>query len=294
MACKLLIVLCNACFVSANTEETIHLRHPYNLAGDEPYAKRTDYIVNVLQLATQKSNRKFQLNVVPIKTITASRNIRNVEQKHYDITWIHTDKEREKRLYPVRIPLFKGLIGWRLMFVHSSNAQMFENTHELSQLQEYIAGLGHDWPDLQVFQNNKLKTMTATSRNSLLLMLDGHRIDYFPRGAVEIWDEYKQIGNSSIEVDPHIALVYPTAYYFFLRNEDKHIAEIIKQGLNNAIKDGSFDNLLFKHYGEDINKSKLATRRVFRISNPNFPVGEETENPDLWYNTAIQTRVNSE
>lgn len=265
------------------SEVAINLRHPYNIAKDESYAKRTHYVVSLLELAARKSGRKINLQKVPISTVTANRNIRKLEAGSYDISWIHTDGERETALLPVRIPLFKGLIGWRIMFIRKENADIFSEVENLTQLKQLTAGLGHDWPDAQIFKYNDLKFTTSSSRDSLVHMLIGKRIDYFPRGVVEIWDEYKQINHPDIAVDTHIALVYPSAYYFFFRKGDIHLASLIETGLNNAIADGSFDQLFYQHYGDDIESSQIENRKIFYIQNRALPPSLNMHRKELWY-----------
>ncbi len=268
----------------AQEEETTRvIRFPYNLTGEESYAKRNIYLANLLELVIEKSGENYTLEQYPIPSIPATRNIRNMDARLYDIAWIHTDKEREKRLYPIRVPLFKGLIGWRLMFLAKQRQDIFKNVYSISDLKNFSAGLGPDWPDVQVFQHNQLKVLTSTSRESLVKMLLGERIDYFPRGLVEIWDEHDKYNDLNLVIDPYIAVVYPSAFYFFVRNEDIELGRAIEKGINMAIDDGSFNRLFYEYYGEEIKNSQLENRKIFVVNNPNFPSNQLDFDARVWF-----------
>ena len=41
-----------------------------------------------------------------------NRVLKEIEKGTIDVSWTMTNKEREERLLPIRVPLFKGLFGW--------------------------------------------------------------------------------------------------------------------------------------------------------------------------------------
>ena len=78
----------------------------------------SQYIVDVLELALQKTGVRYELvesNDVLLhgKAFKLLSNNRTV-----NVVWAMTDDKREEDFLPIRIPLYKGLIGWRVLLVN--------------------------------------------------------------------------------------------------------------------------------------------------------------------------------
>lgn len=261
------------------------VRYPsVDIKTDVAYARRTDYFVKLLRLALNKSGAKSRLVAVPTLPVSASRNSRSLVQSKYDICWMHSSAEREELLVPVRIPLIKGLMGWRIAFVRKDDAARFQNISQLSDLKKLRAGQGHDWLDTKILRANGLEVSTSVYRDSLLAMLTHKRIDYFPRSVSEIWDEWEMHSDLNITIDTHFALWYPNVAYFFVTNENRELAKLIEQGLENAIMDGSFE-IIFNAYFEDfIQQSQLDGRALIVLKHPYMEEQEfPLDRPELWY-----------
>ena len=62
--------------------------------------------------------------------------------------------EREQALLAIRIPLFKGLIGTRLLLINATDQPRFDQITGGAQLRVLHAGQGHDWPDTDILLHN--------------------------------------------------------------------------------------------------------------------------------------------
>jgi hypothetical protein len=93
----------------------------------------------------------------------------------------------EAALLPIRIPIDKGLLGWRIFLVNRAKADQFAAVKTLDGLRPYQAGQGHDWPDTDILRANGLKVQGSANYDGLFKTLQAGRIDYFPRSVVEIW-----------------------------------------------------------------------------------------------------------
>ena len=271
--------------------ETLHIKHPYNIASDEIYAEKTRYLVELLDLTMRKSGLDYSLEKVQLDTVTANRNTRNLLSGLYDVNWMHTNKYREQILLPIRIPLFRGLTGWRLMMLRKGGQQAFDSVKSLADIKQLVAGQGHDWPDTAILKYHNFRLITSTSRNSLTHMLEGKRVDYFPRAVMEIWDELEVYKDEPIEIESRFAIVYPTANYFFVKHNNFTLGAALSKGLNKSIADGSFNALFMSHYGEDIARSNLQSRTIFYLDNPNLSPETPLSRQELWY--SIDAEKNS-
>lgn len=279
------IITANASLSYAVTEEpALLVKYAKSPNIDPLYKKQTEYFHELFLLAMQKSGVEHSVKTIRIPAnVEQDRSIKLMQERYYDVHWYSTDANRERKLLPVRVPLFKGLIGLRLMFIHPENKDIFANVSNVNQLKEFVGGQGRGWLDTTLLKSQGFHIETAAGSDNLLRMLDAKRIDYFPRSILEIWHEKNIIKNLAVEVDRHIALRYPLAIYYFVRKDNQKLHDLIELGLNQAIKDGSFDALFNKHYSEFIIKSQLAKRTIFEIPNLNMTPATPLGQPELWY-----------
>ncbi|WP_348245952.1 hypothetical protein, partial [Salmonella enterica] len=57
-----------------------------------------------------------------------------------DVLWSMTSRRREAQLLPIRIPLLKGLMGYRVFIIRAEDEPWFRSLKELDQLRELTAG----------------------------------------------------------------------------------------------------------------------------------------------------------
>ena len=247
---------------------------------DDPHFRDFDrYFIELLELALEKSGVEYTFNPQPVSLFVESRSEHNIALNHYNVHWLNTSKQRENFLRPIRIPLFKGLIGWRLLFIREEEQALFAKVNSLEALQAYRAGQGHDWPDNAILMANNLPVVTSSNWESLFRMLKMKRIDYFPRSVIEIWREQRIYASLNLHIENHLALHYPAAYYFFVKKDNVELAEAIEAGLNLAVSDGSFEHVFNRNFGEMISKAELSKRKTITLKNPNFI---SLNRPELW------------
>ena len=242
---------------------------------------RDDYPVRLLALALSKSGAKYQLRAHPdfmlqVRAITELQAGRNL-----DVIWTMTSHEREANLLPVRVPIDRGLLGWRLLLVRQADAAKFAGISDAG-LQKLLAGQGHDWPDTGILKNAGYRVEVSSSYRDLFLMLGNNSIDYFPRSSQEIWGELNLHRDKQFIVEPTLALHYPAAMYFFVNRLNVSLQRSIQRGLDVAIADGSFERLFQEYFGAVIKRSALDSRRVIELSNPLLPPQTPLQDKRLW------------
>lgn len=252
---------------------------------NDPIAK---YATEVLRLALKKSGQNFQLqkqNATRIPQVRLIEELGNAKAE-IDVLWTMTSLEREQQLLPIRIPIDKGLMGWRISFIRVGDQSRFEHVDSLKTLEKFNAGQGYFWPDTTILQSNGLPVVTGTA-SALASMLEQARFDYFPRSVIEIWNEQKSLASTKLEIENSFVLPYPAAMYFFVAPRNQTLAKAIETGLERSIRDGSF-NALFSLYCRDfITKAKLGHRRVLELKNPLLPSSNSAEQrPELWLSNA--------
>jgi hypothetical protein len=264
---------------SAFATSAIPVIYPKPEVSDD---ERQDYPIELLDLALKQSGKGYQLQ--PSKLVsTQLRALKKMESGlGVDVVWTMTSARREKRIRPIRIPIDKGLFGWRVPLIRQADVARFDGIHTRQAMQALLAGQGHDWPDVGILRHNDFRVVTSGSYPGLFKMLASGRIDYFPRSIVEIWIEKDRHPDMHLGIDPNLLLIYPTAFYFFVHKDNHVLAEDIEQGLEKLIANGEFNALFNRHYGDYIQRAQLTQRRVFRLDNPLLPENTPLDRAELW------------
>ena len=179
------------------------------------------------------------------------------------VVWSSTSEEKEHTLLPIRIPLRKGLLGYRISFIEASRQAEFDRVKTLDDLRRLIIGQGIGWGDIQVYHANKIQVKTGEYKD-LFPMVTAGRFDLFPRGISEIFDEYQQhhVLNPNMAIEKNLLIYYPWPYYFFFNRYNVYAAGRLEKGLWMMIKDGSFDQIFKQYNAKAIEQAGLSHRRI--------------------------------
>ena len=270
---------------SVSMAEDLLIRH---IQPEGTLDKRGDYYLALLTLALEKTQVKygdFHL-VMNENRMLQARALQSVAKKQFvDVVWTMTSKEREASLLPIRIPLLKGLLGYRIFIIKEQDKGKFEQIQTLEDLSELVAGQGHDWPDVSILRANGLTVTVGASYDGLFRMLSAGRFDYFPRGMNESWSEVQAHKEKGFIVEDNLLLKYPAPIYFFVHKASTALAQRIEEGLLLAIEDGSFDSIFYEHPAnkEIFKLTNIKNRKVFDLRNPLLPAKTPLNEHRLWY-----------
>ena len=264
-------------------------RFPWEI-GKEP----TGFTPSVLlKEALRRANP--QLNVVPhdySEATSASRVYREaMDGKNVDVIWKPTTLELERDLLPIRIPIDKGLFGWRVALIRTEDSGAFAGIRSVEQLALKSAGLGFDWADRSIMEANHLPVVTAPQYTLLFGMLQAKRFDYFPRSLAEVGAEAPQYTNIGIVIEPSFVIHYPLAVYFFVNRNNPVLAEDIRKGLELMLADGSFQQQFIKQHGAMLQGLDLAKRHVIELKNPWLPPVTPLQRKELWFQPSGGKRI---
>lgn len=273
------LVFC-ACFVFP-AQALDKLRYPVSRIAD--IDGHDDYTVEMLRLAIQKSGAKLSLQ--PVRTdLNKIRTLAELKDgTALDVVWGGAYREREEAMLPIRICLMKGLMGWRIPLVKKKNSQLFAKVENVNDLRKFTAGQGYHWTDTQILLASGMKVERSYEFEFLFRMLVAGRFDYFPRSLMEIWDEVERHPGMDIAIDTHIVIHYPAAFYFYVKKNNTELAAVIQQGLETAIKDGSFDKLFYAFHKKEILNAGLENRKVIELNNPFLTPETPLARKELWF-----------
>ncbi|MFM0097471.1 hypothetical protein PQQ87_17790 [Paraburkholderia nemoris] len=202
-----------------------------------------------------------------------------------NLLWTSTDAEAERGLNVVRIPINRGLIGHRIFVIRKDRQADFDRVGSLADLKALTGGQGLGWIDTKIMRAAGLNIETVPYE-TVFDMVQGGRLDYFPRGAIEAFAELDEPRHRdrNLVVEKRLLLKYRSDFIFYVSTKHASLAQTINKGLEKAYLDGSFMRLFNSHpYIQDgLVRSDIANRKVFVLDNP-FLSEEDRRIPDKYW-----------
>ncbi|MCC2606910.1 type 2 periplasmic-binding domain-containing protein [Planctobacterium marinum] len=248
---------------------------------------KENLIAEILKLALSKTKDSARYQFQPLPNAqTEGRSMEMLKEGGMSVMWAGTQKHYEQSLLPIRIPVLKGMLGHRIFIIRQGEESRYSKVNNLVDLQRFSVGQGRFWGDTVVLKHAGLNVVTPVKYESLFPMLEGGRFDLFPRAIHEPWSEVSARTALNLSIEPRLLLIYPFAMYFFVAPDNQTLAQAIERGFNQAIEDGSYDQLFFAHpmIKDAITLARLQERVVIRLENPNMSDQTPLEDERLWLN----------
>lgn len=248
-----------------------------------PSAVQTDYMQGLLKLALKYSDTQYTFSTTE-ETYSRPRLMESVKNGSVTLMWGGTSDQMESDYIPVRIDAYRGLMSHRIMIIRNGDQARFDAVKTIDDLRKIKFGQGRSWQDASIMERAGFEVVKSTKKPGLFYMLDGSRFDAFPRGANEAWSEIAAVPKLNLAVEKQLVLVYPLPTYFFVYKGEPQVAKDIENGLEAAIKDGSFDNYFYnsKEVKDVLDRADLPNRRAFYIPNPFLPKATPLDRKDIW------------
>ena len=266
---------------SANVSaKTIEIKHN-KVAG---IGAKEEYQFGLLKLALSYDKENSYNFVESSRFLPQITMIEQIKAGELDVAWTGTSNELEQQLMPIRIPLYKGLLGHRIFIIRQGDQARFDQINTFEQLKTFTAAQERTWADTTILRSAGIPVIGTRRYENLFYMLEGGRYDYFPRGVHEPWSEISARPHLPLTVEKHILVKYPMPAYLFVNKNNVALANKINDGLMQAIEDGSFNDYFFSNpmIKDVIAKANLTDRVMFEINNPNIPSSTPFDDKRLW------------
>nr|WP_240453180.1 hypothetical protein [Aeromonas rivipollensis] len=234
----------------------------------------SEYQLKLLELALDRAGQPYKLERVDLNLnqFTLQQELR--KGKTINVFWMGTSSALESALIPVPIPLFRGLEGLRLSFIHSDAQEKFNQVNTLADLKQLKAAQGVGWADNKILEQAGIATYAGRYSNLFRLINDGDKLDFFPRGLVEIFAERRELAAQypNLAIEQHLLIRYPFAEFFFVSPEAPKLAKAIQTGLERAYADGSFMQFFHENprIREALASANLGQRVTISLPNPDM------------------------
>lgn len=249
-------------------------------------------IYDLLTLALSHSKNHYTLSSAP-KDLSTGRKTEQVIDKKMEVFWAGMSPELERSVRPIRIPIFKGLLGHRIFVIKKGTAEKYHHIETLEQLTLLRAGQGQFWGDTKILEAAGIPVTKASQGENLWAMLNENRFDYMALALHEPWTEISKRQHLQVEVEPSLLLVYPFAMYFYVHKENDQLHRDIHKGMHEALMNGSYDELLFGSplINDALKKAQVHSRRIIRIPNPTLHPDTPVDRTQYWFDPLKQYNI---
>jgi hypothetical protein len=182
------------------------------------------YYLELLEKALKiEKSKQLELKVAHFKNVTQGRTLQLLNGDSLDVFWTGTSIERERDFYAIKIPLMKGLLGYRVSIIREQDLLNF-STLSTEEFQQKIACQGAHWPDTKILDYNKYTVNPIVHYSAMFKMVSKKRCDYFPRAIFEGYSELAIVQKEfeNLVMLDNILLYYPFPIYFLLIKTISH------------------------------------------------------------------------
>ena len=197
---------------------------------------RYDDLIQILDTALKKTESEFgPYELTPSqRPMNEARWLHELKNKSslINVGWSSTSVEKESEMLPIRIPLRKGILGYRIALIAKDKQALIDNVKTIDDLKKLKIGQGLGWGDVNLYRLNGF-TVQETSYEKLFRITALGSIDLFPRGINEIFSENERFSKiyPQLTIEKDLLLYYPWPYYFFFNKDDAKLQQRIETGL---------------------------------------------------------------
>lgn len=241
---------------------------PWGAQGD----KQGQYFPQLLALALEKTaptDGYVAIKLYP-EDLSGTRSVVELKYKNtIQVAWYGATEERMRELLPIQISLLRDLGEYRVLLIRKQDQEKFSKVQTLEDLRQFTSGVSAYWSVTALMRANHLPVKTVNDFNLLFPMLKAGRFDYISRNLVEVWEEARVLEKDGLVIEQELLLKGGSPLYFFVNKNNAALADRIERGLNLALADGSFDQLLVSTPGfaEAAQEIQSNRRRVLELSN---------------------------
>jgi hypothetical protein len=290
----LVAVLWAGCSAVAPAQELfVHVASQVE-GGGADNAPDTVYVWRVLRAALERTRPAYgNFRLEEVASMPYRRQIRALadQDSALNVGVFAADAELGRELFPVRIPIDRGLLGYRVLLVRQADLAKFSHISSLADLKPIRFGLMPVWSDGAVMRAAGLTVVPGDSHDGLFRMLAVGRFDAFSRGVAEILPDEERARRSipGLAVEPHLLLHYPLPLYFWFSLDDagRRRAARVEAGLRDMVADGTLQKMYSEEYAALFGRLGLDHRLVIELPNPLLGDNDPLADESLWYRPSV-------
>lgn len=247
------------------------------------YAYRIE-LANLILARTAASHGELHIAPAVVDDPPQERCLLQLRDGEMDLAYVPPNAERLQQFDMLPFDIHAGMLGYRLLLIRREDAARFARVRTVEDLRQFRGGFVSQWSDFSRFALNRLPVVGTSRPENLLAMLESHRFDYYHRALHEVWPEIDGAGaarHPDLMVEPNLVLVYQLPVYFTFNRGNVALRERFSEGIRLIQADGSFQQLLYRHFGKEVARSRLSERRLLILDN-DLPEGLPEADSRFW------------
>ena len=271
----ILVLAAIASIASAQTpaepsQKTLIVTHKLPEYGD---LERKTYEQLVIELALEKTRQRVgAFEMVPVNVISRTHAIAALSQNLYQnfvMVLSYEDSLLESgNLIYIPFPVELGALSYRICYANSKLATQVQEIDSLQELKAYKVGIGAGWVDAKILHHHGVQIVEGSNITGLFRMTQAGRADLFCPSPTEYFHELRKEKASDLQLENKLALYYPLPKFLFSHKSNQALMDRIKEGIDIAYKDGSFQQLWREVHEADLKRAKLHERHFINMENP--------------------------
>jgi len=251
---------------SGNNVQHVKYVQPTYTESRRKYVKAL--LESILKI-TEPEFGPFVINTIYSDLVPSRKRIELIKGKIINLAWTTDHITHQEKLIRIPFHTMKGILGYRAMLIRKDRQSEFNDIDSAEKLQTMKPGQVHFWIDTEIYKKNNFEVMTAPDMNSLLLMLDKSRYDFFPLGVSEIGQEFERIkkNHPSLAIEGKLLVRYDLPVYFMVSPKETLLAERLTVGLKTIAENGEFDKLFNQYIQPELDALNFNNRTVIDLSN---------------------------
>ncbi|MEX0606326.1 MAG: hypothetical protein WD623_17115 [Marinobacter sp.] len=208
-----------------------------------------DYLSDLLTQVLETEG--YDVEIVKVSDIPTTRLERMLEEGELSAMMLGETPSRSRRFLSVRVAMTDNLMNRRILFIPEGQQHVYDKVKTLEDFRSLglRAGMGTSWLDYQIWLANDLPVLGIPGewRRLYDMVAIGNRgVDYLPRGALEMANEWRQHPN--LDMEQNLVLVYNADHVLYVSPEHVELYRILNRLMQKASHSGLIRILVEKHY----------------------------------------------
>lgn len=228
-------------------------------------------IQNTLLHALEITTKEYgDYQIIESSMMTQDRALKEINIGNLDIAHFIATAQREEKGIAVRIPVMRGLLGYRICLIKNGEQDKFD---KITNKEQWLAnnitiGQQENWPDTEILKSNEFNVKTTFKKELLFQQIAKGRFDCFARGANEITRELLENKDLDISIENGIVIYYPFPLFYFVNPNKPLLAERLTLGLTRLHENGMEEKLFDSYFHDVLEKLTLKQRHLLKLDNP--------------------------
>lgn len=185
---------------------------------------------------------------------------------------LHLVEQGKLRMVP--IPLDRGLLGWRINLLLSSQREQLAKVRSAADLARFSMGQNVGWMDVEIYRAAGIPTKEVKrwSNGEFAEQMEAGFLDLFPLGLEETLNYFLphfQKHYPQLTVDPYILVRYPWFRFVWVAPgpETEALYQALQTGFDRIVANGQFLRV-WHQYRQPLQAQLFRERTIIDIANP--------------------------